>query len=490
MPTTRPRSAWAHRGDSRRRHTTAGRAHADRSTGAPRTASPPRGSGAAARRPRTARSRRSPASPRPQRAACKGFSGPAGSSLQRGRTAAFFYQATARAIMDRHHLTHAGDMREVVHAMIGHQVFSDILRNEVRAGGEDAAAVTIAVLSARELRRAGARLFRQGLELGIHGFTLNTCMTTCAVDGRGCAFQFMLRVLLARDLASHKKVGDLLRVRRGAKDLALVVAECLAPAPDVALVRGPVAELVQCGAIVVTRRRELRQFRQMNGVFLRNIEGGVATMTNVRARAGDDALGGRVRIPAGGPQGLSIERRDALDLLRVEHGVGAQHRDGALLGLAGIGIDLLLVRDLDRLIEADLCAGLAFAYLPTLFLRLFVGAPARVTLAPEQQGVAAVIGTARDGVLGEIESGAVLPRALAGRGGGLEGVQIAFGHLLVYVAMFGHVSVLLVSPDQNEVINIAQSIKFQVMKSRGTGRGGEVRMVETGVLRGIAYTRK
>src|SRR3569832_937102 len=533
MPTTRPRSAWAHRGDSRRRHTTAGRAHADRSTGAPRTASPPRGSGAAARRPRTARSRRSPASPRPQRAACKGFSGPAGSSLQRGRTAAFFYQATARAIMDRHHLTHAGDMREVVHAMIGHQVFSDILRNEVRAGGEDAAAVTIAVLSARELRRAGARLFRQGLELGIHGFTLNTCMTTCAVDGRGCAFQFMLRVLLARDLASHKKVGDLLRVRRGAKDLALVVAECLDPAPDVARVRlgimwhtelgrehgarelgaqlllsisliakaaeapvepalvpGPVAELVQCGAIVVTRRRELRQFRQMNGVFLRNIEGGVATMTNVRARAGDDALGGRVRIPAGGPQGLSIERRDALDLLRVEHGVGAQHRDGALLGLAGIGIDLLLVRDLDRLIEADLCAGLAFAYLPTLFLRLFVGAPARVTLAPEQQGVDAVIGTARDGVHGESESGAVPPRALPGRGAALEGVQNAFGHLLVYVAMFGHGSVLLVSPDQNEVINITQSIKFQVMKSRGTGRGVEVRMVETGVLRGIAYTRK
>src|SRR3569832_1797699 len=47
----------------------------------------------------------------------------------------------------------------------------------------------------------------------------------------------MLRVLLARDLASHKKVGDLLRVRRGAKDLALVVAECLDPAPDVARVR-------------------------------------------------------------------------------------------------------------------------------------------------------------------------------------------------------------------------------------------------------------
>src|SRR3569833_2441636 len=62
-------------------------------------------------------------------------------------------------------------------------------------------------------------------------------MTTCAVDGRGRAFQFMLRVLLARDLASHKKVGDLLRVRRGAKDLALVDAECLAPAPDVARVR-------------------------------------------------------------------------------------------------------------------------------------------------------------------------------------------------------------------------------------------------------------
>src|SRR3569832_545450 len=225
----------------------------------------------------------------------------------------------------------------------------------------------------------------------------------------------MLRVLLARDLASHKKVGDLLRVRRGAKDLALVAAECLDPAPDVARVRlgimwhtelgrehgardlgaqlllsisliakaaeapdepalvpGPVAELVQCGAIVVTRRRELRQFRQMNGVFLRNIEGGVATMTNVRARAGDDALGGRVRIPAGGPQGLSIERRKAHEQQHKEHREGTQQQERALLGLAGIGIDLLLVRDLDRLIEADLCAGLANANQPTQNQRLFI----------------------------------------------------------------------------------------------------------------------
>src|SRR3569623_3112123 len=110
----------------------------------------------------------------------------------------------------------------------------------------------------------------------------------------------MLHVLLARDLASHEKVGDLLRVRRRTKDLAFVVAERLDPAPDVArvclgivwhtelgrdhgarylgarlllgvrliakaaevpvepaLVPGPVAELVQRGAIVVTRRRKL-----------------------------------------------------------------------------------------------------------------------------------------------------------------------------------------------------------------------------------------
>src|SRR3569832_470266 len=171
-------------------------------------------------------------------------------------------------------------------------------------------------------------------------------------------------------------------------------------------------------------------------------------MTNIRARAGDDVLGGRVRIPARGPQGLSIERRNALDLLRIEHGIGAQHRDGALLGLAGIGIDLLLVRDLDWLIEAALCAGLAFAYLPTLFLRLFIGAPTRVALAHELLGVDAVIGPSRDGVLGEFDSGPVLPRALPGRGAAREGVQNAFGHLLVYVAMFGHGSALLVSPDR------------------------------------------
>src|SRR3569832_544953 len=47
----------------------------------------------------------------------------------------------------------------------------------------------------------------------------------------------MLRVLLARDLAPHEKVGDLLRVRRRTKDLALVVAKRLHPAPDVARVR-------------------------------------------------------------------------------------------------------------------------------------------------------------------------------------------------------------------------------------------------------------
>src|SRR3569833_2386340 len=125
----------------------------------------------------------------------------------------------------------------------------------------------------------------------------------------------MLRVLLARDLASHKKVGDLLRVRRGAKDLTLVVAECLDPAPDVARVRlgimwhtelgrehgardlgaqlllsisliakaaeapvepalvpGPVAELVQCKTKKNTRRWQLRYFRLIIGGFLRNID--------------------------------------------------------------------------------------------------------------------------------------------------------------------------------------------------------------------------
>src|SRR3569832_327504 len=99
--------------------------------------------------------------------------------------AAFLDQATARAITDRHHLAHTRNMREVVLPVIGHQVLSDILSNEVGARGDYAAAVTIAILSARELRRAGARLFRQGLELGVHGFTLNTCITTYAVDGRG-----------------------------------------------------------------------------------------------------------------------------------------------------------------------------------------------------------------------------------------------------------------------------------------------------------------
>src|SRR3569832_903018 len=67
----------------------------------------------------------------------------------------------------------------------------------------------------------------------------------------------MLRVLLARDLASHKKVGDLLRVRRGAKALALVDAECLDPAPDVARVRLAImwhSELAECMALASSAR--------------------------------------------------------------------------------------------------------------------------------------------------------------------------------------------------------------------------------------------
>ena len=151
------------------------------------------------------------------------------------------------------------------------------------------------------------------------------------------------------------------------------------------------AELVQRRRVVGACGRELGLLRQSNRVGEEIVVGPVATVLDASSRVSENHFGTLVGIPRAR---LLLERRQAIDLLGVEHrGVEdtrALEQDGHLLRVAvriqhrlagAIALDLLF-RELPVL---DARSSLALPHLGSELLSLPIRHPARITAVLQHQ---------------------------------------------------------------------------------------------------------
>src|SRR5260370_39334712 len=178
-------------------------------------------------------------------------------------------------------------------------------------------------------------------------------------------------------------------------------------------VPGPMAELVQRSAIVFGLCGKRRFRRQVDRVRETAVEGAVLlVMMDLRAGVLEDRFAGLYDFP------LRVKLRlilsDALNLSTVEDCVDTMDQSATLVVRArrfiwrilGLAATSFVIRELP---ELDLRAFFAFADLPTLLLRLEIGHPARVFVAPlETYGqqvnrVTAAICLLGGGIVGQFE---------------------------------------------------------------------------------------
>ncbi len=209
---------------------------------------------------------------------------------------------------------------------------------------------------------------------------------------------------------------------------------------EAAFMASPVAKLVCQGGKVSGAAGETCKFGHNDMVSRRAVIGRTALLEDSRAAAAQRRLGFLVALNAGDQlQRLAGKFRlvgQAVDLVDIENGVGAQHGHRALDFFAGL---LVLVGDVELFEENDLCALFALADGAAKIeglLERHPGAAAQAFLLvsqPQQQDIDAAIGLAIDAV--RCLQHSALPFLLPGFRAGLEGRDDGVCNFLIGVKL-------------------------------------------------------
>jgi hypothetical protein len=200
-------------------------------------------------------------------------------------------------------------------------------------------------------------------------------------------------------------------------------------------------KLVDLHAGPCCRGAERHLGRHLNVIRRRRIEGTVAANSNHGMAVAQDRLGAIRRTP-GRVHGARWDvGRNAFDLAGMEYNKSAQQRDPPAAALAVI-VGRIVRLHLEALVEEPCSPTGSFLDLPSAFLSLFVGRPARITghererRHAERDDIDAAISRASRGVLRHSRAtrpGAIPGLAPGGRAG-FEGSDHLRGHFGVMIA--------------------------------------------------------
>src|SRR5260370_10386006 len=115
------------------------------------------------------------------------------------------------------------------------------------------------------------------------------------------------------------------------------------------------------------------KFRHAHEVAARGVEGAVAAVTNLDAEVGAEPFCSINALAIG--QGRHLWRRVAVDLRRIEHGVGAGKDAMTAIPLIGLVVVLTLIAAIVDFPEHDGCAMIATTHLLACCIPLLVGSP-------------------------------------------------------------------------------------------------------------------